>query len=310
MELSRKHITYTLGVPVPLNEYVYLSRSMELRILHEQMLYETFLDTIKTYAKDKLDKTVSTIKDWKDFAAHIGQVLSDANYLKELLTPLYGRVVRLLKPLADFLKKLGLDTFIPKIKDFIEKIKSQGGWKAFMGLVALGSIITFITDKLKGLGKDAIQDFLIKQFSENFVSDVLGKLTDWKSYLGWLQPIVKGVEVIYKFLQPFLSAAALSKQQGGYLNLMKENTMKDRFQHLAGIKKVESAQPAQPQVKQDSSVTNIANDLKDQGGNFQRVNSPQKLTQLMDMMVSKLDPKFKESQQFKTAVRDFYNKYK
>jgi len=226
MELSREHIIYNLGIPVPLNESIHFSRPMELRILHEQMLYETFLDTIKTYAKDKLDKAVSTIKDWKDFAAHIGQVLSDANYLKELLTPLYGRVVRLLKPLADFLKKLGLDTFIPKIKDFIEKIKSQGGWKSFMGLVALGSIITFITDKLKGLGKDAVQDFLTKQFSGNFVGDVLGKLTDWKSYLGWLQPIVKGVEVIFKFLQPFLSAAALSKQQGGFLSLIKENKMR------------------------------------------------------------------------------------
>jgi len=225
MELSKEHITYTLGVPVPLNEYVHLSRSMELRILHEQMLYETFLDTIKTYAKDKLDKAVSTIKDWKDFAAHIGQVLSDANWLKELLGPLYNRVVKLLKPLTDFLKKLGLDTFIPKIKDFIEKIKSQGGWKSFMGLVALGSIITFITDKLKNLDKNVIQDFLTKQFSGNFVDDVLGKLTDWKSYLGWLQPIVKGVEVIFKFLQPFLSTAASSKETWDKygINIVREN---------------------------------------------------------------------------------------
>ena len=310
MELSREHIIYNLGIPVPLNESIHFSRPMELRILHEQMLYETFLDTIKTYAKDKLDKAVSTIKDWKDFAAHIGQVLSDANYLKELLTPLYGRVVRLLKPLADFLKKLGLDTFIPKIKDFIEKIKSQGGWKSFMGLVALGSIITFITDKLKGLGKDAVQDFLTKQFSGNFVGDVLGKLTDWKSYLGWLQPIVKGVEVIFKFLQPFLSAAALSKQQGGYLNLMKENTMKDRFQHLAGIKEAEAAQPAQPQVKQDSSVNTIAKDLEDQGSNFKNISTKEKMEQLLDAVANKLDPKFKESPAFKQAVLAFYNKNK
>ena len=225
MELSREHIIYNLGIPVPLNESIHFSRPMELRILHEQMLYETFLDTIKTYAKDKLDKTVSTIKDWKDFAAHIGQVLSDANWLKELLGPLYNRVVKLLKPLTDFLKKLGLDTFIPKIKDFIEKIKSQGGWKSFMGLVALGSIITFITDKLKNLDKNVIQDFLTKQFSGNFVDDVLGKLTDWKSYLGWLQPIVKGVEVIFKFLQPFLSTAASSKETWDKygINIVREN---------------------------------------------------------------------------------------
>ena len=103
----------------------------------------------------------------------------------------------------------------------------------------------------------------------------------------------------------------LKKKYGGRtVTGIKENTMKNRFQHLAGIKEAEATQPSKPQVKQDSSVTNIANDLKDQGGNFQRVNSLQKLTQLMDLMVSKLDPKFKESQQFKTAVRNFYNKYK
>jgi len=78
---------------------------------------------------------------------------------------------------------------------------------------------------------------------------------------------------------------------------------------IAGIRE-NTMKPTQPQAKQDSSITSIANDLKDQGGNFQRVNTLQKLTQLMDLMVSKLDPKFKESQQFKTAVRNFYNKYK
>jgi len=226
MELSREHIIHTLGISVPLNESVQLSRSMELKILHEQMLYETFLDTVKNYAQDKLDKVVSKINDWKDFAAHIGQVLSNPDFLKDLLTPLYGRVLRLLKPLNDFLKKLQLDSFIPKIKDFLEKIKSQGGWKAFMGFVALGSIITYITNKLKNLAPDAIKDFLTKQFSGDFVTTIFSKLTDWKSYLGYLQPVVKGAEVIFDFLQPFLQAAVLSKKQGGYLNLMRENKMK------------------------------------------------------------------------------------
>jgi len=255
MELSREHIIYTLGIPVPLNESIQLSGPMELKILHEQMLYETFLDTVKNYAQDKLDKVVSKINDWKDFAAHIGQVLSNPEWLKDLLTPLYGRVLRLLKPLNDFLKKLQLDSFIPKIKDFLEKIKSQGGWKAFMGFVALGSIITYITDKLKNLAPDAIKKFLADQFSGDFVNTIFSKLTDWKSYLGYLQPVVKGVEIIFNFLQPFLQAAVQSKKEGGYLNLMKENKMKKsdlkKLIREQILKEAEAAPTIQGQIKNE-----------------------------------------------------------
>ena len=316
MELSREHIIYTLGIPVPLNESIHFSRPMELRILHEQMLYETFLDSIKNYASEKYNQVVTTIEDWKDAAVVIGKVLSDENLLNDFLRPLERRVVNLIQPLTDFLKKLNLDSFIETIKSFIEKIKSLQGWKKFMALITTGSIITFIIEKLKSLAPDAVKTFLSKYFSGNFINDVLEKLTDWQSYLGWLQPIVKGVETIFSFLKPLINAFSKALQSGSRFatKLIKENNltqfnMKDRFQQLAGIKE-EEVKPAQPQVKQDSSITSIANALKNQGGNFQRVNTLQKVTQLMDLMVSKLDPKFKESQQFKTAVRNFYNKYK
>jgi len=86
--------------------------------------------------------------------------------------------------------------------------------------------------------------------------------------------------------------------------------MKERFQHLAGIKEVENTQLNKPQVKQDNSVATIAKDLEDQGSNFKNIFSKEKMEQLLDAVTNKLDPKFKESPAFKQAVLAFYNKNK
>ena len=228
MELSREHIIYNLGIPVPLNESIHFSRPMELRILHEQMLYETFLDSIKTFAKEKFNQVITTIKDWKDAAVVIGKVLSNGDLLNDFLKPLERRVEKLIQPLTDFLKKIKLDSFIEKIKQFIEKIKSLQGWKKFMALVTAGSIITFIIEKLKSLAPNAVKDFLTKYFSPTFVEDVLGKLTDFQSYLGFLQPIVKGAEIIFNFLKPLIEAFAVALKSKSKLatKLIKENKMR------------------------------------------------------------------------------------
>jgi len=193
MNISREHIAFTLGIPVPLNESVNVSESLRLRIIHEQLIYESFLDSIKTFAKEKFNQVITTIKDWKDAAVVMGKVLSNGDLL-----------------------------------NFIDKIKSLQGWKKFMALVTTGSIITYIVEKLKSLAPDAVKDFLTKYFSPTFVEDVLGKLTDFQSYLGFLQPIVKGVEIIFNFLKPLIEAFAVALKSGGKFatKLIKENKMK------------------------------------------------------------------------------------
>jgi len=248
MELSKNHIRFTLGIPVPLNEYIQLSRELNLRILQEQLLYETFLDSIKNYASEKYNQVVTTIKDWKDAAVVVGKVLSDENLLNDFLKPLERRVNNLIIPLTDFLKKLNLDSFIVLIKKFLTKISSLEGWKKFMALVTTGTIITYIIEKLKLLGPEVVKDFLTKTFSSNFITDIVGKLTDFKSYLGWLQPIVKGVETIFNFLKPLIDAFSKAFQSGSKFatKLIKENNltqfnMKERFQQLAGIKEITTA---------------------------------------------------------------------
>ena len=83
---------------------------------------------------------------------------------------------------------------------------------------------------------------------------------------------------------------------------IKENNMKNRFQKLAGIKEEE--------IKQDSSVTTISKDLDDQTSSFKNITTKEKMEQLLDAVVSKLDPKFKESSAFRQAVLLFFKKYK
>ncbi len=329
MNLSRNHIIFTLGIPVPLNESIQLSKELTLRILQEQLLYETFLDSIKNYASEKYNQVVTTIKDWKDAAVVLGKVLVDSNLLNDFLKPLERRIVKLIQPLTDFLKKNKLDSFVETITNFIDKIKSLEGWKKFMALVSVGSIITYILEKLKSLGPDVIKDFISKTFSSNFITDIVGKLTDFKSYLGWLQPIVKGVETIFNFLKPLIDAFSKAFQSGSKFatKLIKENNliqfdMKERFQQLAGIREAAPVAPvttapattapatsANPN-KPDSGVATISKDLDDQGNNFKNINNIEKMKQLLDALVSKLSPEFKETPAFKQAILAFYNKNK
>jgi hypothetical protein len=269
MNLSRNHISFTLGIPVPLNESIQLNKELTLRILQEQLLYETFLDSIKDYTKDKFNTVVDTINDWKDAAVVLGKVLSDGKLLNDFLYPLERRVNRLIQPLTDFLKKNKLDSFVKTITDFIDKIKSLEGWKKFMALISVGSIITYILEKLKSLGPDVIKNFISKIFSSNFITDVVGKLTDFKSYLGWLQPIVKGVETIFNFLKPLIDAFSKAFQSGSKFatKLIKENKIpiKMKKQQLKYIIKEELKKiiKEEPVFKGNTTTkTNIPSDVK------------------------------------------------
>jgi hypothetical protein len=90
---------------------------------------------------------------------------------------------------------------------------------------------------------------------------------------------------------------------------IKEEKMKNRFQKLAGINEVDLT-PTTPTIKQDPNVTAISNDLNDRTNNFNLINNGAKMTQLLDAIANKLDPKFKETQAFKLAVKKFYNNNK
>lgn len=304
MELTKKHIVFTLGVSIPLNESFQFDRQLKSKILYEQLLYESFLDSIKQYAQDKFNTVVNTIKDWKDAAAVIGKVLSDGDLLDSFLGPLERRVRRLITPLTTFLQKIGLDKFVDTIVNFVKKIGSLTGWKKFMTLVTIGTIITYIIEKLKGTPND-IKNFIAQYFSGDFINDVVEKLTDWKSYLGWLQPIVEGVEVIYNFLKPLLQEFSTALKSGNKwaLKLIREKKMKYKL-----VKKVNEVEDQIP-----SNITTISKDLADQASNFKQINTKDKMVQLFDVIAAKIkenNPEFADGPAFKQALIAIYNKYK
>ena len=307
MELSKKHIIYTLGIPV--SNVTYINEELRLTILQEQLLYETFLDTIKDFAKDKLDKAVNTITDWKDAAAVFAKILASPELLKDFLTPLLRLVNTHLQTLYKVLEKIKLSSVVEKIKKLVEKVSDLDGWKQLLILIALGGIALYAATKLPLNG---IEAYIAKIIGDNLIETIISKLFDWKSYIGYIGPIVGGVTIIYTLLKPLLTefSAALKSDNPLATKLIKEEKkMRNRFQKLAGINEIDPA-PVTPTTKQDSSVVTISKDLDDQGSNFKNIQTKEKMVQLLDAVINKLDPTFKETPAFKQAVIAFYNNYK
>ena len=257
MDLSNSHIKYVLGIDINLNENI-TCHNLNQIIIQEQLLYETFLDTVKNYAGDKFNQTIDKIKEWKDAAAVIGKILSSPELLDNFLSPLYRMVVKAVKTISDALKKMNLNSFSEQIMGFVEKIRSLKGWKKFMALVSLGSIATYINKKLKSFSPASLASFFSKNLAEDFLETISDKLTDWKTYLGYLEPIVDGVQTIYEFLQPLLSQFSKALKSGSKwaIKLIKENMKQQQLRQIIRehISNIISEEEEKEELSGDMSV--------------------------------------------------------
>lgn len=216
--LSREHIKYVLGINIPLNESIKIDLNTSKLIIESQLLYETFLDTIKDFAKEKYDQAITTIKDWKDAAVILGKVLSNPKTLQNFSDNFWKSFKNnSLKIFNDILDKLGLTSFKEKITGLVNKITGLEGWKKFLAATAIASIVKYIVDAAKSLPKEEIINYLTKYVSDKGLTDILGKLTDIKSYFSWLQPVIKSVEVFYNTIRPtvdkFKTAFTMLKEE-------------------------------------------------------------------------------------------------
>ena len=191
-------------------------------IITEQIIFESFLSTVKDFAKDKLGKAVNTIKDWKDAAAVFSQVLSSKELLNDFLKPLERLVQKQLQKLYGILNKIKLDSIVKKIKEFFKKITSLDGWKKLFALIAIGGIALYAANKLP---VDGIQSWITKTLGTDFIKTITSKLINWKSYIGYLGPIVGGGAIIFKLLEPLLAKfkEALKSTSSFATKLIKEN---------------------------------------------------------------------------------------
>jgi SepF-like predicted cell division protein (DUF552 family) len=288
MYLSKEHINFTLGISIPLNESVYLSKSEKLYIIQEQLLYETFLDSIKNYASEKYNQAITNIEDWKDAAVVMGKVLSDSKLLNDFLKPLERKVKDLITPLTNFLEKKNLGSWVEKIKEFFTKILSTEGWKKFMLLTALGSIIIFITKKLS---PEKIVEYLTKLFSSSseILTTITNKLTNFTSYIGWLQPFIKGVEIIYEFLKPLIDEFKNALESGNKFatKLIKENMKTQQLRKLIReiiLSEIQTPSDVVNLIKMIQSNTPLVNAL-------QKVDQATKVVSFLEYILSTINPK-------------------
>ena len=205
--MTKEHIIYTLGINVPtLTESLNKNKNSLQLILEEQMLYESFIDSIKTYAKDKWDKTISTITDWKDVAVAVGKSIT-SNKIPELTNAAYRYGIKNpLKTLKSILDKIKLSKLYEDyVLPFIKKIGSIEGWKGFLLTLGIGSIITYITTQLSKLSAETMTQWIYKYFSGQAIADITSKFINFTSFVGWLQPIIKGTKIIFDILKPSIS---------------------------------------------------------------------------------------------------------
>ena len=221
---------------------------IENRILQEQLLQEAFLDSVKDYAKEKYSKAITTINDWKDLAVVMGKVISDPTVLSRFADDVWKNFKdTTFKKLTVLLEKMGLNDLITKIKSVVDKITNLDGWKKFLAAAGIGAMVNYVVEKMAGLAPSAIKTFLQNYVSEKGLGEILSKLTDFKSYVGWLQPIIKGVDMLYDVLKSsinrFKSQANLFTQS---INLIKKENMspKDKIKERLTTK-----------LKQEMSMT-------------------------------------------------------
>ncbi len=206
MNLTREHIIFTLGIDLPLNESLdNLSEDLKKHIISEQMIYENFIDSIKKYASEKWNKAVTTITGWKDAAFLIGKTIDNP----ELLTSLFHQIWKNFKrntytKFKSLLEKTGLKDYIPIVNKVIDKITALTGWQKFLAAISVASITTYIVTKLSSLSVEGLKKWIIAYFSDEALNNIFSKLTDFSTYVGWLQPIIKGTEILFDILEPII----------------------------------------------------------------------------------------------------------
>jgi hypothetical protein len=289
--MTKEHIIYTLGInPSLLTESLNTNQNITQLILKEQMLYESFIDSIKKYAQDKWDKTLTTLKDWKDAAVAIGKLISSGD-ISNLIGPVFRYGIKQpLKNLKGLLDKAGLGKFYTdNVIPVINKIGQLDGWKGFVVTLSIGGILKYITSKLNSLSAEGLKKWIIAYFSDEAIENIISKLTDFSTFIGWLQPIIKGTEIVFDILKPSLerlNRPDIQISESKYINIYNKlnlNKMKNEVlkklikEEILNLIKEEAQPDSKPEVKK--LIMYLTNGGKSALG---QINTPEELDAILN----------------------------
>lgn len=225
------YITKVLGINVPLNE----TYSLETRklILKEHLLLENFLDSIKKFVGDKYDEAVDVVKNFKDLAILIKDLIKNPDFLPKAIEVLKKNVIgvfntvktkitnlinSLIKTVPNI--KVNLNSITEQIENIINSLSSGAGWKNFLQLLGFGTLLKYveknIIDKVISKAVDFIKnniletivtvfrnfrDFVKKVLAETGIQDII----DWFGKLGAKTNLISNTTEIIKFISEIIS---------------------------------------------------------------------------------------------------------
>jgi hypothetical protein len=206
--LSKEHIKNVLGIDVSLNESHQLSEDVISRIIEAQLLYENFLSSLKDYAKEKVNKAVSTIKDWKDSAVLLYKILSDENTLSNFSDNLWKTFKNssVLKTLYSKIGNIKIgETAISEYLDaLIKKITSLKGWPKFVAASGIATAGKFLYDTLGKLDVNKIIEYVKNYLSDEALTKITTKILSggFGALVSWFEAAKIGVQTLYNTLAP------------------------------------------------------------------------------------------------------------
>lgn len=217
---NHDHIVNVLGIELPLTEgeELVLTEEKKAEILREHMLHEGFISSMLDAAKEAGGKI-------KDLFAALYKIFKDGDNLKSFIGWVERKVIKqLAKPFRDAFAKM--KQIGGKVGDFIESLSQKFesllgklgdmayGWKRAVAGMTIAVLVKWAYEKAKELLEDAIAgdmkkellSWLKEKFAETFgqalLDKALAKVADVRKWLGWIGPVVGGVNFVADVLAP------------------------------------------------------------------------------------------------------------
>jgi hypothetical protein len=236
-EIFERHeyVTGILGIQLPLDEsgQVQLNEELKEQILREHMLYEGFIDSLVSGAKEASGNI-------KNLLVSLSKILQDPKALETFLFLIKSKIInRIARKFRIFFNKLKKITgefgeFVGKVLDMFNEVLNKfeslsSGWIKAIAASTLGLLLTYAYEKVEGMIEDVknlpldsisdnvkeqvtdwLQKTFVGMFGQNLLDKISNHITDIKSYLGWIGPAVGGVSFIAQVLKPVTSRVSSS----------------------------------------------------------------------------------------------------
>jgi hypothetical protein len=149
------YVKNVLGINVPLNEAY--SLSIRKQIINEQLLYESIVDSIKTFLRDKYDKVADTVRNVYDVMILIKDIIINPKKLESAIVLAKKNLRSSLKTLnlkiTNFLNTSGLTNiatylkgFLNKVKNIVTKLVNYDGWKGFILVSGISLLLSYVVN--------------------------------------------------------------------------------------------------------------------------------------------------------------------